>query len=63
MIEEVNSMFLIYHYFDFMGKSGIVFDMIVPNKKTAEEWIANKGKSSILYKYEKVDYYFGDKRW
>lgn len=56
-------MFLIYHYFEFMGKSGIVFDMIVPNKKTAEEWIANKGKSSISYKYEKVDYYFGDKRW
>ena len=56
-------MFLIYHYFDFMSKSGLVFDVIVPNKKTAEEWITNKGESSISYKYEKVDYYFGDKRW
>ena len=56
-------MFLIYHYFDFMEKSGLVFDMIVPNKKTAEEWMTNKGESSISYKYEKVDYYFGDKRW
>ena len=56
-------MFLIYHYFDFMGKSGLVFDVIVPNKKTAEEWITNKGESGISYKYEKIDYYFGDKRW
>lgn len=53
-------MVLIYHYFDFMGKSGLVFDMITFDESSAEEWIKLYGSSSISYKYERVRYYGGN---
>ena len=56
-------MFIIYHYHNFMGVSGVVFDMTVPTEKIAEEWIAEHGNPSIRYNYEKVGYYFGKRTW
>ena len=52
-------MVLIYHYFDFMGKSGLVFDMVTSTEELAEEWIKLYGSSAISYKYERVHYYGG----
>ena len=52
-------MVLIYHYFDFMGKSGLVFDMVTSTEELAEEWIKLYGSSAISYKYERVHYYEG----
>lgn len=56
-------MFIIYHYHNFMGVSGVIFDMTVPTEKMAEEWIAEHGNPSIRYNYEKVGYYFGKRIW
>ena len=44
-------MVLIYHYFDFMGKSGLAFDMVTSTEELAEEWIKLYGTKDNSKKY------------